>query len=68
MRVAGHCIPDTAGSQLGKAHGKLACLQHIGMDELVDHSLVGVLLIAAGTVVCLVKREECRLARLVCGI
>ena len=41
MGVARHAVPDTARLQRCHSHGKLACFQHIRMNELVDDSLIG---------------------------
>ena len=41
MGVGRHRVPHAARLQHGHAHGKLAGLQHVGMDELVDDALVG---------------------------
>ena len=47
MGVGGHGIPYTAFLQNGHAHGQLAGLKHIRMDELVNHALIRCLRSAA---------------------
>ena len=63
--MRGHGVPDAAFGQLGQAHGELAGLQHVRMDELVDDTLVAGLRIAAGALVGVGKGQEGRLAGLV---
>ena len=46
--VGRHGVPHAAGREDRHAHGELAGLQHVGMDELVDHALVAGLRRAAG--------------------
>ena len=48
MGVGRDTVPDAARLQLGQAHGQLAGLQHIGVDELIDDPLVGGLHAAQG--------------------
>ena len=43
MSMAGHCVPDTAGFQMGHAHLQLAALDLSGQDVFVDRSVVGIL-------------------------
>ena len=65
MGVSGHGVPDAALGQLGQAHGKLAGLQHVRVDELVDDTLVAGFGISAGALVGIGEGQEGRLAGLV---
>ena len=48
MRMAGHGVPVRADLKLRQTHSELAGLDHLGMDVLIDHSLVAILNAAAG--------------------
>ena len=44
-----HRVPDGTGSEHGHAHGELACLEHGGMNELIDYAFIAGLHVTAWT-------------------
>jgi hypothetical protein len=66
MGVGRYAVPDITGIQLGQTHGQLAGLQNIGVDELVDDTLVGSFNCAERTLVGILDGDKGGLAILVC--
>ena len=65
MGMAGHGVPVRSNLKLGKTHSQLAGLDHLGMDVLVDHSLVAILKASAGN---LTRLGDIDLHDRICGM
>ena len=65
MSMSRHGVPYAARIKHGHAHGKLAGLKNVRMDELIDYALIGSLHSAQRLLCCLLNRNKGCLAGLV---